>query len=589
MLLQIINTKVGEVFEAFGLDKSLGVVTHSSRPDLSDFQCNGALQAAKVLKRKPLDIANEMQAALVKTGIFSDVSVAGPGFVNLSLTDKFILDTLFNDTHQYKTAAPQKIIIDYGGPNVAKPLHVGHLRSAIIGEAVKRIARELGHTVIADIHLGDWGTPMGMLIAQLNTDHPEWPYFSKDFNAATDTQKPNLTAEDLNELYPQAAKRFKEDETFADQAREATAQLQAGHPGYRKLWRHFVDLSIESIKKDFGALDVDFDLWLGESDADIYTQGIVDDLTKSGIAIVSEGALVVPVAQEGDKYEVPPLILRKKDGAATYGTTDLATIYQRAKDNNPDKVLYVVDQRQSLHFMQVFRAAVKASIIKENHLEHIGFGTMNGKDGKPFKTRAGGVMRLSDLIQNAIDLALKEAGFENNQADEATKEMISKIAIAAIKFGDLSNLRTTDYVFDIDEFVRFDGKTGPYIQYAAVRAGALLAKANGLDLSAAKKQEQFKSKAERDLALTLLGLQEALERAFEKRMPSDVCEYAYTLANRFSSFYRDCYILNEEDEILKNFRLFLTEKTETTLKKSFDCLAIPVPKKMLRAQKAEAA
>lgn len=331
-----------------------------------------------------------------------------------------------------------------------------------------------------------------------------------------------LTAEDLNELYPQAAKRFKEDEAFANQAREATARLQAGHPGYRKLWRHFVDLSIESIKKDFGALDVDFDLWLGESDADIYTQGIVDELTKSGIAIVSEGALVVPVAQEGDKYEVPPLILRKKDGAATYGTTDLATIYQRVKDDNPDKVLYVVDQRQSLHFMQVFRAAVKASIIKENHLEHIGFGTMNGKDGKPFKTRAGGVMRLSDLIQNAIDLALKEAGFENDQADEATKEMISKIAIAAIKFGDLSNLRTTDYVFDIDEFVRFDGKTGPYIQYASVRAGAVLEKANGLDLVAAKKQEQLKSKAERELALTLLGLQEALERAFEKRMPSDV-------------------------------------------------------------------
>ena len=354
------------------------------------------------------------------------------------------------------------------------------------------------------------------------------------------------------------------------------------------MWRHFVDLSIESIKKDFGGLDVSFDLWLGESDADIYTQDIVDNLTKTGIAIESQGALVVEVTQEKDKNEFPPLILRKKDGAATYGTTDLATIYQRVKDNDPDKVLYVVDQRQSLHFTQVFRAAVKAGIIKDDRLEHIGFGTMNGKDGKPFKTRAGGVMRLSDLIQNAIDLALHEAGFTEGQADDATKEMISKIAIAAIKFGDLSNLRTTDYVFDIDEFIRFDGKTGPYIQYATVRAGSVLEKAEGIDFSV-KGVDRFNGKAERELALSLLGLPAALQRAFDKRMPSDLCEYAYNLANRFSSFYRDCPILIEEDQAIKNFRLFLTQKTEVTLKKALECLAIPVPKKMLRAPKAEAA
>lgn len=589
MLLSLLNEKVGQIFETFGLDKSLGIVTHSSRPDLSDFQCNGALQAAKILKRRPIDIANEMQIALKNIGLFSQVSVDGPGFVNLSLSDDFIIEFLFKDKMDYRTQAPQKIIIDYGGPNVAKPLHVGHLRSAIIGEAIKRIAREIGHDVISDIHLGDWGTPMGMLIAQLRIDHPELPYFNANFSDTSYASESALTTDNLNNLYPIAAKHFKEDEAFADKSREATAELQAGHPGYRKLWQHFVDLSIESIKKDFSALDVNFDLWLGESDADIYALEVINKLINSGVAIESQGALIVEVAQEKDKYEVPPLILRKKDGAATYGTTDLATIFQRAKDHNPDKILYVVDQRQSLHFTQVFRASGKSGIFNEDRLEHIGFGTMNGKDGKPFKTRAGGVMRLSDLIQNAIDLALHEAGFAADHADDTTKEMISKIAIAAIKFGDLSNLRTTDYIFDINEFIRFDGKTGPYVQYATVRAGAILEKSEEIDLASASKIIKFNSKAERDLALCLLGLPEALQRSFDKRMPSDLCEYVYNLASRFSSFYRDCYILTEEDVAVKNFRLFLTQKTEMTLKKSLECLAIPVPKKMLRAAKIESA
>lgn len=588
MVLSLVNEKVGEVFEAFGLDKSLGAVTISNRPDLSDLQCNGALQAAKVLKRRPLDIANEMKSALENTGIFSQVTVDGPGFVNLTLSDEFIVDTFVSGkTEKRENPAPQKIIIDYGGPNVAKPLHVGHLRSAIIGEAIKRIARELGHDVIADIHMGDWGTPMGMLIAKLKDDHPEWPYFNDKFSPSDETGKPPLSAEDLNTLYPQAAAQFKESEAFAEKAREATAQLQGGHPGYRKLWRHFVDLSIESIKKDFSALDVDFDLWLGESDADASSHEVIDGLSKAGISKESQGAIVIDVAREQDKTEMPPLILRKKDGAATYATTDLATIFQRVRDYKPDRILYVVDQRQSLHFTQVFRAAGQAGYIKEDALEHIGFGTMNGKDGKPFKTRAGGVMRLGDLIQSAIDHALHEAGFSAEQADKEIKDMIAKIAVAAIKFGDLSNLRTTDYVFDLNEFIRFDGKTGPYIQYAAVRAGSVLEKAGVDETLSAPAVKSFANKAERALTLSLMGLPAALQRSFDKRMPSDLCEYAYDLANKFSVFYHDCPIATEDNAELRNFRLYLTQKTQETLKKSLECLAISVPKKMLRAPKPQ--
>lgn len=583
-MLSLVNEKVGNAFEAKGLDRAFAAVSISNRPDLSDLQCNGALQAAKILKRRPLDIANEMKEALEGTELFSKVTIDGPGFVNLTLSDNVILEILFNGkTEKIAAATPQRIIIDYGGPNVAKPLHVGHLRSAIIGEAIKRIARELGHEVIADIHLGDWGTPMGMLIAKLKDDHPEWPYFSPDYLDKNGLTLPPLSADDLNTLYPQAAAKFKEDESFAEKAREATALLQAGHPGYRFLWKHFVNLSVESIEKDFGALDVHFDLWLGESDADSSNHEVISTLVEKGIAKESQGALVVDVSLTEDKTEIPPLILQKKDGAATYATTDLATIFQRVRDYKPDHILYVVDQRQFLHFTQVFRAAEKAGYIQENALEHIGFGTMNGKDGKPFKTRAGGVMRLGDLIQNAIDLALHEAGFSETHVDQETKEMVTKVAIAAIKFGDLANLRTTDYIFDLDEFIRFDGRTGPYIQYATVRAGSVLEKA-AIDRPLPPPATcAFSHKAERNLALGLMNFPHALQRAFERRMPSDLCDYAYDLANKFSVFYHDCPIASEENESIKGFRLYLTQKTEETLKRALHCLAIPTPKKMLRA------
>lgn len=588
MLLPLLSEKVGAVFASFGLDQSLGAMRISNRPDLSDFQCNGALAAAKALKRNPVELAKEIAPALEKLGLFSSITIDGPGFINFKIANRFLIDYFLDPTRDQTPAhAPQKILIDFGGPNVAKPLHVGHLRSAIIGESLKRISRAMGHEVVGDIHLGDWGTPMGMLIAQLSLDHPEWPFFSESFDEKAASVRPDLTADTLNSLYPVAAKHFKDDPAFADMAREATTKLQNGHPGYRKLWRHFVDISIESIKADFDALGVSFDLWLGESDADAYMQAVFETMAARNLVKESDGALIVEVAEPEDKHEVPPVILRKKDGAANYATTDLATIAQRVKDYNPEKILYVVDQRQSLHFKQVFRAAAKAGLARPEILEHIGFGTVNGKDGKPFKTREGGVMRLSDLIQISIDLALKESGFADENLDETTKEMVTQIAIAAIKFGDLSNPRTSDYIFDPTAFVRFDGKTGPYIQYAVVRAESVLEKTDVSQIGVPAALADFSNETERDLVLNLLRYPEALQSAFDKRLPSELCEYAYNLARSFSVFYKKSAILVESDAQIRQFRLFLTQQTARTLKKVLDCLAIPTPRKMLRAPKAE--
>lgn len=588
MIKQIIDKAVGTVFNEHGLDQSLGAIAYSDRPDLSDFQSNGALRAAKTLKRRPRDIAEELVPSLVNTKLFSQVSVDGPGFINFILSDTFILDSLKQDgLKEDRDFVPQKIIIDYGGPNVAKPLHVGHLRSAIIGEALKRIAKALNHNVIGDIHLGDWGTPMGMLIAQLKENHPTWPYFEKEYVPDNSQIAPKISAEDLNNLYPIAAKRFKEEPEFAAKARDATAKLQAGHLGYRALWQHFIDASITSIKKDFSALDVSFDLWLGESSADEASKTLVKNLISSGVASESDGALVVNVARPEDKDELPPLILRKKDGAATYATTDLGTIAQRVKELDADRIWYVVDKRQALHFKQVFRAAAKACLIKEDCLEHIGFGTVNGPDGKPFKTRDGGVMRLGELIDASIDMAFKESGFKRETADLSTKEMVAMIAVAAIKFGDLSNSRTSDYIFNPKELVRFDGKTGPYVQYAAVRAEAVLEKTTHSDPGQKQELTAFSNPAERKLALCLLRFPEALQQSFDKRMPSDLCEYVFDLSQHFNSFYKECAILSEPDKSLRDLRVFLTQRTVDTLKKGLACLAIPLPKKMLRAAKVE--
>jgi arginyl-tRNA synthetase len=411
MLTQEINKIVQPIFIEMGLDPELGEVTLSDRPDLSDVQCNGALKAAKVLKQNPREIATQIAAKLEGFDEFKSISVDGPGFLNISLKDNWIYDHVKDlDVESIKSPEKKKIIIDYGGPNVAKPLHVGHLRSAIIGEAIKRIATQLGHDVISDVHLGDWGTPMGMIIAYMSEEYSDWPYFS-DANKAVQEHDLPIDVQDLNQMYPLAAKRFKENEDFADKARDATAKLQSGNIAYKALWEKFVALSLTEIKNDFRMLNVDFDLWLGESDADPYVEDMVAELIDKGIAYESDGALIIDVSMDSDKYDMPPLILQKKDGAATYATTDLATIKMRL-EQNPDKVFYVVDQRQHMHFTQVFRAAAKAGYIQDGTLEHLGFGTMNGEDGKPFKTRQGGVMRLTDLIETSKELSAVESGFD---------------------------------------------------------------------------------------------------------------------------------------------------------------------------------
>lgn len=577
-----ISKEVEQIFIDFGLESELGETLYSDRPDLSDFQCNGALKAAKKLKKNPREIAACLKEKCEELGVFSSVTVDGPGFLNFKVSDEYLLQQLTEFKPEAASQKREKIVIDYGGPNVAKPLHVGHLRSAIIGESLKRIARGLGHEVISDIHLGDWGTPMGMLIAELEDRYPEWPYFQKPFVKSDETNKPPFSAEELNSLYPEAAKHYKDDEAFAEKARQATAQLQDGDIGYRTLWQHFLTLSIESIKSDFSLLEVDFDLWLGESDADPFIDQMVQDFIDRGVARESEGAIVVDVARPEDKREIPPLMLRKSDGASTYATTDLATIFQRVKDYNPDRILYVVDQRQEQHFVQVFRAAGKAGLIEEDKLEHIGFGTMNGKDGKPFKTRAGGVMRLSDLINLAQERALSETGFSDNEITYDIREMANAIAIGSVKYGDLRNPRVSDYVFDPNEFVKFEGNTGPYNQYQLVRTAAVLDKAFN---SAARIHVGIELNShERELAIKLLGFEEAIEKSFNRRMPSDLCDYMHGLARTFSGFYKNCPITKAETDVIRETRLQLTVYTNQVLDRCMKLLALPRPKKMLRSE-----
>lgn len=585
-LISYLNAKAEAVFAAQDIPVELAVFTKSDRPDLADFQCNGAFQAAKALRKNPREIASGVQAALQNDPAIEEVSVAGPGFINVRLKNAFIAEQLHSvkfDDLSHTQVEPLTLMLDYGGPNIAKPLHVGHLRSAIIGESIKRIARALGHTVIADVHLGDWGTPMGMLIAELSERHPDWPYFD-DAASEFPTDSP-IQVDDLTSLYPEAAAHFKADEAFAQKAREMTAELQQGKAGYRALWQHFVNISLVAVKRDFSALNVDFDLWLGESDADAVMQEMIEDLREKGLAVESEGATVIHVQRDEDEIEIPPLILVKSDGGVTYASTDLATIYQRVQSNQPDRIAYVVDQRQSLHFKQVFRAASLAGYIDEQKLEHIGFGTVNGKDGKPFKTREGGVMRLSDLIQLARDEVAHKVG--QDEEGECTAEgdipaMIESIAVAAVKFGDLSSPRVSDYIFDTEAFVRLEGKTGPYIQYAAVRVQSLLDKAREKAVRVDRDVTlQLEQEEERSLALALLDYPAAMQRAFDRRMPSDLCEHVYGVAQAYSRFYQACKILGAEDEGVKLSRLNLSQRVFEHVSACLQHLGIAVPTRML--------
>ena len=572
-------------FAAEGVSAKFGHVQASDRPDLAQFQCNGALAAAKEAKTNPRAIAEKVAARLKANPLFAKVEIAGPGFINLDVTDTALAERAAAMMQNQSSSAPETgkgktLVIDFGGPNVAKPMHVGHLRSAIIGDCLQRLFRANAWSVVSDVHLGDWGLQMGQLISEIAQRGIAPIYFDENYKGPYPDEAP-VTMDDLEVLYPQAAAACKADPARLEAARRATFELQAGRPGYVALWQQFVKVSEIGLKREYGSLGIRFDLWNGEASVDPLVAPMVEDLKSKGLAVESEGALVVPVAEPDDKKEMPPLILLKSDGAVLYGTTDLATIIDRVKNYDPDLILYVVDQRQHGHFEQVFRAARKAHLNGKAMLEHAGFGTMNGPDGKPFKTRAGGVMKLFDLIAMAEEEAqkrLSEAGLAAEYPEEERRDIARKVGIAALKFADLSNYRLTDYIFDLARFTRFEGKTGPYLQYAAVRTRSILRKAQ--DEGMADATPVVRSAEERSLVLQLLGLPDAMQAAEDKRAPNVLCDYAFTLAQAFSRFYAEHHILSEQDSNLRAARLGLCRLTVDTLTRVLNLLGIEVPQRM---------
>lgn len=576
---------VGRAFEAEGFPAALGAVNASDRPDLAQFQCNGALAAAKQAKANPRAIADKIAARLKADPLFSKVEIAGPGFINLDVADDVLAKRAGAMAGDAQLGAPetgkgQALVIDFGGPNVAKPMHVGHLRSAIIGDCLQRLFRANGWAVTSDVHLGDWGLQMGQLISEIGRRGTAPIYFDAKFSGPYPNESP-VTMDDLEEIYPAASAACKADPARLEEARLATAELQSGRPGYRALWRHFFTVSEVGLRREYGSLGISFDLWKGEAIVDPLIAPMVEDLKARGIAVASEGALVIPVAEPTDKKEMPPLILVKSDGAVLYGTTDLATIIDRVQSQNPDLILYVVDQRQHMHFEQVFRAAKKAGLNGKAQLEHLGFGTMTGPDGKPFKTREGGVMKLYDLIAMASDEAAKRLAEQGLAADYPAEERATiarAVGIAALKFADLSNHRISDYVFDLARFTRFEGKTGPYLQYAAVRIQSILRKAEGEGYKTAA--PVIRSPEERKLVLALLGLTDAMSGAEGKRAPNILCEYVFEVAQTFSRFYSEHHILSETDAELRAARLGLCELTLRVLEKVLGLLGIEVPARM---------
>ena len=584
-ITSILTGSFSEAFVKEGLPGHLGQVRTSDRPDLAQFQCNGAMAAAKLAKKAPRQIAEAILSGLAGDPRFAKLEVAGPGFLNIDVTDAFLAE----HSNQVdadprlgcpKVERPRVVMLDYGGPNIAKAMHVGHLRASIIGDSLRRLFAFAGDRTIGDVHMGDWGLPMGMLIKEVQRTQPNLPYFDPDFAGPYPSESP-VTIAHLEQLYPQAAARCKESKADLDAARKATSDLQSGRPGYRALWQHFFDISVHEMKRSFGSLGVEFDLWLGEAAVNDLIAPMVEDLKAKGLAVESDGALVISVAEEDDKSEIPPLIVLKSDGAVMYGTTDLATIEHRRQEIDPDLVLYVVDQRQYLHFEQVFRAARKAAINGKAALEHIGFGTMNGPDGKPFKTRAGGVMKLQDLIAMAMERAgarLDEVGLAKDYPAAERSEIVRKVALAAVRFADLSNYRLTSYVFDLDRFTSFEGKTGPYLLYAAVRVKSMLAKAAAQ--GSAPGPIQPPGDLERSLLLTLGRLPDALADAYDRRAPNELCEFAFSLAQDFSRFYQNCHILSETDKALQASWLGIAKVTLDELQLVLSLLGLDVPERM---------
>ena len=585
-ILDLITEEMEQAFADAGYEKELARVTLSNRPDLCEYQCNGAMAGAKKYHKAPIMIAEEVVAKIPENGYISGAEAVKPGFINLKTNPAAVADYLnqmeeAEDLGIQKAENPEMIVVDYGGPNVAKPLHVGHLRSAIIGESVKRIARKMGHEVLGDIHLGDWGYQMGLIITELKERKPELPYFDESFEGEYPKEAP-FTISELEEIYPTASGKAKEDDAYRENALHATYLLQNGHRGYRAIWNHIINVSVSDLKRNYANLNVSFDLWKGESDAQAYIPDMIDKLKKDGFAHEDQGALVIDVQEETDTKEIPPCMIQKSDGASLYGTTDLATLVQRVEDYHPDKVIYVVDKRQELHFTQVFRTAKKAGIVAPDaDMRFVGFGTMNGKDGKPFKTRSGGVMRLEHLIAD-IDEAVYEKIMSNRTVEETEARDTAKIVgLAALKYGDLSNQASKDYVFDIERFSSFEGNTGPYILYTIVRIKSILNKytenggsTDNLKIMAATEE------SEKNLSLSLIKFADIIDGAYKDNAPHKICQFIYEVSNAFNGFYHNNKILSEPDEAKKASYIALISLTKSILEQCIDLLAIECPDRM---------
>jgi len=584
--LDLISEEMKDAFETAGYDRELGKVTLSNRPDLCEYQCNGAMAGAKVYKKAPIMIAQDVAEKLGGSKVFASVEAVNPGFLNLKVQEGFVAEYL-NGMRAWEKFGmdmpenPCKIIVDYGGPNVAKPLHVGHLRPAIIGESIKRIARYAGHDVLGDIHLGDWGLQMGLIITELEERQPSLVYFQEDYEGDYPGEAP-FTISELEEIYPTASAKSKEDAAYKERAMEATFKLQSGIRGYRALWNHIMQVSVADLKKNYENLLVDFDLWKGESDVQELIPGMVDYLKKEGYAYISDGALVVDVKEDTDTKEIPPCMVLKSDGASLYNTTDLATIMDRMEYFQPDRMIYVTDKRQDLYFEQIFRCARKTKLVKpETDLLHIGFGTMNGKDGKPFKTREGGVMRLEMLVKEINDEMYRKITDNRQEDEEEARQTARVVALSAIKYGDLSNQASKDYIFDVDKFTSFEGDTGPYILYTIVRIKSILNKIKEQGGSGERGLlKEAQSGAEKALMLNLAGFNGMMETAYKETAPHKVCAYIYELANAFNRFYHETKIVAQEDEEIKSGWVALLLLTRDILETCIDLLGFTAPERM---------
>ena len=580
-----LSEAAGAAFAALGLDPALGAMRRSDRPDLADFQCNGAMAAAKKLGKNPREVATAIVEALKASPLVASTDVAGPGFINVKISAQTLSQRAVQIAADPRSGArtvetPRNVVIDFGGWNVAKEMHIGHLRSTVIGDSLQRLFRFMGDSVTSDVHLGDWGLQMGQLINEVKLEQPGLPYFDAS-NTGPYPETSPVSMDDLGRLYPQASAKSKTDEARRDEDRKATQELQAGRPGYRALWRHFCNVTRVGLERECASLGVTFNLWKGESDAEPYVSELVDDLKSRGIAEFDAGAWIVRVARETDKKEMPPIILVNRDGAIGYHGSDLGTIIDRKRTLNPQLSLYVVDQRQALHFEQVFRASERAGYLPESELEHLGFGTVNGPNGKPFKTRDGGTLKLHEFIAQADEIAtgrMKEAELGSDVSEAEQADIAHKVAVAAIKFSDLSNGRLTNYIFDLDRFVSFEGKTGPYLLYAAVRIKSLARRAEATGLTSGPITVELD--AERALVLALDAFNDALRGTYDKRMPHILCDHIYTLAQAFSGFYAAAQIMAEPDTAKQASRLALALATLTQLEIGLGLIGIAIPERM---------